>query len=47
VLPPAGELILLVNGTILMLCVPDVEAEGALGTELRRGYFGDASLRVA
>lgn len=39
VLRPGGELIFLVNGTILMLCVPDQEDEAA-GTELIRDYFG-------
>jgi SAM-dependent methyltransferase len=40
VLRPNGELIYLVNGTILMLCVPDLEAEGPAGDRLRRNYFG-------
>jgi SAM-dependent methyltransferase len=39
-LRPGGELVFLVNGTILMLCVPDLEAEGPAGDRLRRNYFG-------
>jgi SAM-dependent methyltransferase len=39
-LRPGGELIFLVNGTTLMLCVPEVEAEGAAGEQLVRPYFG-------
>jgi SAM-dependent methyltransferase len=38
-LRPGGELIFLVNGTLLMLCVPDEEGVPA-GAELRRDYFG-------
>jgi len=38
-LRPGGELIFLVNGTILMLCVPDTEGEPA-GERLLRPYFG-------
>ncbi len=38
VLRPGGELVFLVNGALLMLCVPD-EAEMPAGTELRRSYF--------
>jgi SAM-dependent methyltransferase len=40
VLRPNGELVFLVNGTILMLCVPDLEAEGAADERLKRPYFG-------
>jgi SAM-dependent methyltransferase len=40
VLRPGGELVFLVNGTILMLCVPDLEAEGAADDRLKRDYFG-------
>jgi hypothetical protein len=39
-LGPGGELIFLVNGTIFMLCVPDLEVEGAAGDRLLRDYFG-------
>jgi SAM-dependent methyltransferase len=39
ILRPGGELIFLVNGTILMLCVPD-EGEAPAGEQLRRPYFG-------
>lgn len=35
-----GELVFLVNGTILMLCVPDLESDGPAMAELRRAYFG-------
>jgi hypothetical protein len=40
VLRPGGELVFLVNGTILMLCVPDLEANGAADGRLKRDYFG-------
>ena len=39
-LRPGGELIFLVNGTLLMLCVPDYEADGPAGDRLLRDYFG-------
>jgi SAM-dependent methyltransferase len=39
ILRPGGELIFLVNGTILMLCVPD-EDEVPAGEQLLRPYFG-------
>ena len=39
ILRPGGELIFLVNGTILMLCVPD-EGEVPAGERLLRPYFG-------
>jgi SAM-dependent methyltransferase len=39
-LRPGGELVFLTNGAILMLCVPDLESEGAAGVDLRRDYFG-------
>src|SRR5438477_1491069 len=39
-LRPGGELIVLMNGTLLMLTVPDTEAEGAAGDRLIRDYFG-------
>ncbi len=38
-LRPGGELVFLVNGTILMLCVPD-EDDVPAGQELLRPYFG-------
>lgn len=38
VLRPGGELTFLVNGTILMLCMP--EAEEAATEKMLRGYFG-------
>ena len=39
-LRPEGELIFLVNGTILMLCVQDLESEGPATERLLRDYFG-------
>lgn len=39
VLRPGGDLIFLVNGTLLMLCVPDYEGSPA-GDRLQRDYFG-------
>jgi len=39
-LRPDGELIFLVNGTILMLCVPDLEADMPARERLVRDYFG-------
>jgi SAM-dependent methyltransferase len=39
-LRPGGELIFLVNGTLLMLCIPDVEADGPATDRLLRPYFG-------
>jgi SAM-dependent methyltransferase len=39
-LRPGGQLVFLVNGTLLMLCVPDLEADGVAGDRLRRDYFG-------
>jgi SAM-dependent methyltransferase len=38
-LRPGGRLVFLVNGTILMLCVPDADDEAA-GPTLLRDYFG-------
>src|SRR5260221_401716 len=38
--PPGGELVFLVNGTILMLCSPDTDPVEPAGTELLRPYFG-------
>jgi SAM-dependent methyltransferase len=40
VLRPGGDLVFLGNAGLLMLCVPDLEADGAAGTTLRRDYFG-------
>ncbi len=39
-LRPGGELVFLTNGLILMLAVPDTEAEGPATDRLRRPYFG-------
>ncbi len=39
-LRPGGELTFLTNGLILMLAVPDTEAEGPATQALRRPYFG-------
>ena len=39
-LRPGGELVFLVNGTLLMLTAPDVEPVEPSGTELLRPYFG-------
>ena len=39
-LRPGGQLIFLVNGTLWVLTVPDVEADGPAGDRLRRPYFG-------
>jgi SAM-dependent methyltransferase len=39
-LRPGGELMFLTNGLILMLAVPDLEADGAATERLRRPYFG-------
>ncbi|MGH2580153.1 MAG: class I SAM-dependent methyltransferase [Actinomycetota bacterium] len=39
-LRPGGKLIFLVNGSILMLCVPDLESEGPATERLLRTYFG-------
>jgi SAM-dependent methyltransferase len=39
-LRPGGELIFLGNGTILLLCEPDLESEGPAGDRLLRDYFG-------
>jgi SAM-dependent methyltransferase len=40
VLRPGGELVFLVNGTLLMLTSPDVDPVEPAGTELLRPYFG-------
>lgn len=39
-LRPGGELIFLGNASLLMLCVPDLEADGAAGERLLRPQFG-------
>ena len=39
-LRPRGQLIFLVNGTLWMLTVPDIEADGPAGDRLRRPYIG-------
>jgi SAM-dependent methyltransferase len=39
-LRPGGDLIFLVNGVLLMLTVPDTEAEGAATDRMIRDYFG-------
>lgn len=38
-LRPGGRLIFLVNGTLFMLTVPDLEADGPAGDRLLRPYF--------
>jgi SAM-dependent methyltransferase len=39
-LRPGGRLVFLCNGTLLMLCVPDLEADGVATDRLLRDYFG-------
>ncbi len=39
-LRPGGELVFLVNGTLLMLTMPDVDPVEPAGAELLRPYFG-------
>jgi SAM-dependent methyltransferase len=39
-LRPDGRLIFLVNGTLLMLCLPELEADGPATDSLQRPYFG-------
>jgi SAM-dependent methyltransferase len=39
-LRPGGQLILLGNGTILMMCVPELEADDPATDRLLRPYFG-------
>jgi SAM-dependent methyltransferase len=39
-LRPGGELVFLVNGTLLMLTTPDVDPVVPAGTDLLRPYFG-------
>lgn len=40
ILRPGGELLLYTGGAIMMLTMPDTEAEGPARTELLRPYFG-------
>jgi SAM-dependent methyltransferase len=40
VLRPEGHIVLLVNGTILMLCLPEADADLPAGTRFQRPYFG-------
>jgi SAM-dependent methyltransferase len=40
VLRPGGTLVFLVNSVLLMLTMPDLEADGPAGQELIRDYFG-------
>jgi len=39
-LRPGGRLVFLVNGTLLMLTMPDLEADGPATDRLVRDYFG-------
>jgi SAM-dependent methyltransferase len=39
-LRPGGELVFLTNGLMLIMCVPDLEADGPATTQLLRPYFG-------
>ena len=39
-LRPGGRLAFLTNATLLMLCVPDLEADGAATDQMLRPYFG-------
>ncbi len=40
VLRPGGHIVLLVNGTLLFLCMPELEADLPAGTGFQRPYFG-------
>ena len=40
VLRPGGHIVLLVNGTLLVLCMPELEADLPAGTRFQRPYFG-------
>ena len=40
VLRPGGHIVLLVNGTMLVLCMPELEADFPAGTRFQRPYFG-------
>jgi SAM-dependent methyltransferase len=40
ILRPGGQLIFLVNGTLLVLCEHELESEGAAGERFLRPYFG-------
>lgn len=39
-LKPDGQLVFLTNSPLMVMCAPDYESEGALGTTLLRPYFG-------
>jgi SAM-dependent methyltransferase len=40
VLRPGGHIVLLVNGTVLVLCLPELDADLPAGTRFQRPYFG-------
>ena len=40
VLRPGGHIVLLVNGTLLVLCMPELDADLPAGTRFLRPYFG-------
>ncbi|MFN2470905.1 MAG: class I SAM-dependent methyltransferase [Gaiellaceae bacterium] len=40
VLRPGGHIVFLVNGTLLVLCMPELEADFPAGTRFQRPYFG-------
>ncbi len=40
ILRPGGGLMLLTGGAIMLLTIPDLEADGPAGTQLLRPYFG-------
>jgi SAM-dependent methyltransferase len=40
VLRPDGHIVLLVNGTVLVLCLPELDADLPAGTRFQRPYFG-------
>jgi SAM-dependent methyltransferase len=40
VLRPEGHIVLLVNGTVLVLCLPELDADLPAGTRFQRPYFG-------
>ena len=40
VLRPGGHLVFLVNGTLLTLCLPDLDADLPAGTRFQRCFFG-------
>ena len=39
-LRPGGQLVFLTNATLVIMCVPDLEADGPATTQLQRPYFG-------